>query len=394
MREQVITPRSSSGGRGSNSSSSSSSSSSGVVASGRERAGGGAPPPQRPAPRRAKPSAASQKRAAATTAGWWGTALRYFPRVAKIVLAVGAGVLIFKGYGAVASASFFQVKSIEVEGAARIPADDVKAAVRRAAGASGVWRADLTTIANEIKELKWVRAATVARVLPSGFRVRITEREPRLVARNSAGTFEWVDEEGVILGKASVADLNSSFFIRGLDETTSEAARQQNRERIRKALEMEREWKASGLIDRVSEVNLDQLRDVRAQLSGDYAQIQVFLGERDFGRRLARAFKALAEVPAPSPRGPVTYLDATREKGVTVGFSSGNQSPTESVGLAGASAFAGTPRAEAKKAEHVAAARSTHEKRRQTHADEPHKGHAKAPAAAVVAALRPRRVGR
>ncbi|HEX8853061.1 MAG TPA: FtsQ-type POTRA domain-containing protein, partial [Pyrinomonadaceae bacterium] len=249
---------------------------------------------QRPAPRRTKSSKSA--------GGSWGTALRYFPLMAKLLLAVCAGLLVFKGYTTMASASFFNIRSVEVEGEARVSEEEIKAAVHRAADASGVWKADLAAVSDEIRKLKWVRTATVARVLPSGLRVRVTEREPRLVARNAAGGFDWVDEDGVFLGKASVADV-TSFLVRGLDETTTELARQQNRERVRKALEMEREWKASGLIERVSEVNLDNLKDVRAQLSGDYSQIQVFLGERDFGRRLQRAFKALAEVPHPSPRG-------------------------------------------------------------------------------------------
>jgi cell division septal protein FtsQ len=322
---------------------------------------------------------------------------RYLPLAAKLLLAVSAGLLIFKGYSAVASASFFQVKSIEVEGASRVPADEVRAAVRRATGAQGVWKADLDAVARELRELKWVRTATVARVLPSGFRVRIAEREPRLVARNSAGTFDWVDEEGVLLGRASVADANSTFFVRGLDETTTESARQQNRERVAKALEMEREWKASGLIERVSEVNLDNVRDVRAQLSGDYAQIQVFLGEKDFGRRLARAFKALAEVPSPSPRGPVTYLDATRDKGVTVGFSN---TPADAAAGTNGAAQSGVRAAQPKSTAREEGVRegeptgSRRDKRRRDAAARRQKRDTEKtrPGGAAVAAQRPRRV--
>ncbi len=382
MREQVITPRA--GAR---------------VSNGKGRATSGAPQ-QRPAARRAKSSGGQ---AGATGRGSFGRALRYFPFVAKTLLAICAGVLIFKGYSAMASASFFRVKSIEIEGAARVAPDEIKAAVERVAGATGVWKADLNAISSEIKELKWVRTATVARVLPSGLRVRIAEREPRMIARNSAGAFEWVDEDGVILGKASVSDQNASFFIRGLDETTTDFARQQNRERIAKALEMEREWKASGLIDRVSEVNLDNLRDVRAQLSGEYSLIQVFLGEKDYGKRLARAFKALAEVPSPSPRGPVTYLDATRDKGVTVGFSSGNQSPSETARLSGANVESVAAKIPAHNEQSKNLARKTEAKRddgarrkkddeRKAKANE-HKATDKARAAGAVAAQRPRRVG-
>ena len=41
---------------------------------------------------------------------------RYLPLVAKLVLAITVAVLIFAGYRAAASASFFQVHSVDVHG--------------------------------------------------------------------------------------------------------------------------------------------------------------------------------------------------------------------------------------------------------------------------------------
>jgi hypothetical protein len=115
------------------------------------------------------------------------------------------------------------------------------------------------------------------------------------------------------------------FFIRGLDDAPTDSARTENRERIRKALEMKGEWETSGLASRVSEVTLQDLRDVRVQLSGEDSQIEVRLGREDFGKRLARALKVLDDVRH-SPRGTVVRLDATQEKRVIVGFGSSTQS--------------------------------------------------------------------
>ncbi|HEX5709675.1 MAG TPA: FtsQ-type POTRA domain-containing protein [Pyrinomonadaceae bacterium] len=308
MREQVVTTR---GGRG------------GAAAT---RAGrGGAREGQQRPPARAKRAGGASQPAQNVKKRARGNLLRrllgYAPLALKILLAVAAGVLAYKGYRAATSASFFRLQRVEVVGTDKASPERIRETVERAALDTGVWNADLDRLSRELRSLPWVRSATVARVLPSALRVRVTEREPRVIARNLAGRLAWVDDEGVALGTASPSE--QDFIVRGLDEATTEFAREQNRERVARALEMKQEWSTVGHAERISEVNLDDLRDVRAHLSGANSQIEVRLGDRDFGRRLVRALKALAEVPADSPRGAVIYLDATRDKGVTVGFDGG-----------------------------------------------------------------------
>jgi len=154
---------------------------------------------QRPAPRRAKPAAQAKPRQKSFE---WKTALRYVPLVLKLTLAVSMGVLAFVGYRAAVSASFFKVRNVDVDGATRASRDEIRAAVLRLSNA-GAWQADLEAIAGEVKSLPWVRDAVVTRVLPAGLRVRVTEREPRIIAHTSAGKLAWVDDDGVTLGAAS-----------------------------------------------------------------------------------------------------------------------------------------------------------------------------------------------
>ncbi|MCA1591574.1 MAG: FtsQ-type POTRA domain-containing protein [Acidobacteria bacterium] len=251
MREQVITPRASR-----------------VVAAPKVRAGATA---QRTPPRRARASSAPSRPKGVD----WKKVLRYVPLAAKLSLAIIVGVLVFAGYRAAAAASFFQVRSVDVEGTSRASRDEIRSAVQRMAGATGVWRADLDTISKDLRELPWVRTAVVSRVLPSGLRVRVTEREPRMIARTSQGRLVWVDDDGVTLGAATPGE--HDFFIRGLDEGSDTHARQQNVERMKLALELKQDWEQTGLSSRVSEVNLDDLHEVRVQLAGDDARIEVRL---------------------------------------------------------------------------------------------------------------------
>jgi cell division septal protein FtsQ len=294
LREQVITPRGSSRSG---------------AQSGKASAAGMV---QRPA-RRERGSSGKQ------SGGGSGLrrVLRYFPLVGKLLLAIITGLLIFAGYRAAASASFFQARHVEVNSTSRVSADEIKAVVRRAVAQTGVWQADLDGISTELQRMPWVRSAVVSRVLPDGLRVRVTERVPSAIVRTASGRLVWVDTDAVMLGAIRPADVMPPFFIRGLDEAETNAARVANRERMQKYELMRGEWEAQGLSERVSEVNLDDLRDVRAQLAGDDSQIEVRLGREDFGNRLKRALIEL-DNQRNTPRGPfIMYIDASQgvEKG-------------------------------------------------------------------------------
>ena len=258
------------------------------------------------------------------------SAARYLPSLAKVVLAIAMGVLIFAGYRAAASATFFQVRHIEVKGTARASAEQVQQLVRRELAPRGVWRADLSAVSTQLEHLPWVRTAVVTRLLPDGIRVRITERVQRAVVRTGGGRLVWVDEDGVVLSETSAADQLPTFFVRGWNEENSEAAHLENRERVQKYLELAREWDAAGLSERVSEVNLIDVRDIRAQLAGDDSQIEVRLGSKDAGTRLKKALNVLDDQRETPRGGLISYVDLTQGKRAVVGFTSGKQISSES----------------------------------------------------------------
>lgn len=305
LREQVVTPRA---GRGATPS--------------KNRNGGAGQ--QRANARRGRTASPGTARGA--DGSTWSSIIRFAPFAAKVLLAVTLGALIFAGYRAAASAAFFQVRSVDVEGASRVSRDEVRAIVMRETSGAGVWRANLDAVSRELQELPWVRAAVVSRVLPSGLRVRIIEREPRMVARNNAGRLVWVDDEGVMLGVARVED-RDQIILRGLDESTTDFARQQNRERMSRAMELASQWGRSGVTKRVSELNLDDLRDVRVQLAGSDAQVEIRLGREDLGKRFEQALAVLDEQRS-TPRGPyITHIDVSQGKRAIIGTGSSAHLP-------------------------------------------------------------------
>ena len=174
--------------------------------------------------------------------------LGYVPLALRIGVFAIIGLIAFVGYRAAASASFFQVRTVETRGLSRASADEIKNVVRRDVSETGVWRADLPELSKHLERLPWVRTAVVTRVLPDGIRVRITEREPKAVVRTAAGRFMWVDDDAVYLGEMSSTDQMPAFFLRGWNEDDSTAAQAENRDRVRKFLELQRDWSAQGTI--------------------------------------------------------------------------------------------------------------------------------------------------
>ena len=112
--------------------------------------------------------------------------LGYLPAFLKLGLAIVVAVLIFAGYRVAASASFFQVRKVDVQGTSRVAPEEIQALVRKEAEKTGVWKADVQGMVARLERLPWVRTAIVSRVLPDGIRVRISERVPRAVVRTTA----------------------------------------------------------------------------------------------------------------------------------------------------------------------------------------------------------------
>ncbi len=267
---------------------------------------------QRPARRDGKESSRFSPRALLT----------YVPTAMKVAFGILAVIGLAIGYRAASSASLFQVRAVEVGGTSRTSAEEIEGMVRRAVSRTGVWRADLSALSTEIGRLPGVRHAVITRVLPDALRVRITERVPVAVIRNSAGHFVWVDEEGVALEQMKSTDQMPPFFILGWNEDGTNEARAENAERVRKYQEALREWQAVGLTDRVSEINLFDVRDVRAQLTGDDSQIEVRVGAQDVGTRFKAALEVLDRYKQAGQASLITYIEVTG-KSVVLGHSSG-----------------------------------------------------------------------
>ena len=249
--------------------------------------------------------------------------LGYVPILLKVIIAIVFGVLIFAGYRAASAASFFQIRTVEIQGDSRASAKDVQAIVKREVSQTGVWQADLR-----------ISAANSSACHGSGLRwSRVfcqTEYEFALLSANlapSCGLRLAVSSGLMRMPCCSAKCYRQTSCRRSFCAVGMRTREKQHEKRIASESESSLRCVVTGMPracrQRVSEVNLIDLRDVRAQLAGDDSQIEIRLGSQDLGKRLKQALEVLDE-QRNTPRGSlISYIDLNQGKGAIVGFVSG-----------------------------------------------------------------------
>ncbi len=203
------------------------------------------------------------------------------------------GFLLFMGYRTATASAFFDVKNVDVRGLNRGTKTEIENIVNRQAAKTGVWNADLAEIKSDVEKLTFVKSAAVSRVLPDGVRINIVERERSAVVSLDSGEF-WVDDEGVLLGKAGEKDERPPFVLKGWDESKTLKAIDENKERVKVYREMLQEWQDFELAKRVREVNLQDLQETQAIVQDSGEPVKIILGNDNYGKRLREALKAIA----------------------------------------------------------------------------------------------------
>lgn len=203
------------------------------------------------------------------------------------------GFLSFMGYRTVTASAFFDVKRIEVRGTSRAPKDEIERIARNFADKSGVWNADLKAVKEEVEKITLVKTAVVARVLPDGLSVSVTERIPRAVVRTDGGDF-WADEEAVNIGEVGKDEPRPPFVLRGWDESKTDKAAKDNRERVKIYGKMLVEWQDYELAKRVSAVNLADLREPQAIVQDSGEQVTIILSNENYKARLKSGLEKIA----------------------------------------------------------------------------------------------------
>lgn len=111
-----------------------------------------------------------------------GRALRRsLPALVATCAVLGAGAAIWLGYQFVTTSSRYAITSIEIHGARRLAADEVRAALPVAAG-DNVFLVSTDEVVRALRRDPWIASATARRVLPGTLVVELREHEPAAIA--------------------------------------------------------------------------------------------------------------------------------------------------------------------------------------------------------------------
>jgi cell division protein FtsQ len=128
-----------------------------------------------------------------------------------------------------------------------------------------VLRISLDERRRQIEALPWVEQATVRRALPNTIEVDITERLPIAFLRDG-NQMELIDVHGVILPRPLKGDFHFPV-ITGMDANMPIEDREQ-RMKLFAAFTLAAEQARAGAMEKVSEVDLTEAKDLRATISG------------------------------------------------------------------------------------------------------------------------------
>jgi cell division protein FtsQ len=219
---------------------------------------------------------------------WRAQVARFIP-YSLVVLGVAYGV--YRGSGVAAHARVLQIDRILVRGNERLSHDEVLSLVNGLRGESLLWT-DLDGWRHRLLGSPWVRDVALRRSLPSTIEVTVSERQPAMLGRINGETY-LIDDRGAVLDRYGprYADVDLPL-VDGLAAASSQSGSSANEARAELATRVIAALKpAPEIAKRLSQIDVSDLHNVTAILSGDPAVIE--LGDDRFLGRLESYFEVV-----------------------------------------------------------------------------------------------------
>jgi cell division septal protein FtsQ len=230
-----------------------------------------------------------------------GNAFKSAATLAKPAALLAVVVVMIVAYQALANSQLFEVRAIEVSNAGPALSQDVEQVVRRAVGQTKLLAVDLGAVRHKVEQLPRVSRATVSRVLPDSIHVRVEERKPTVLVRRESGALVWFDADAVEMGEFSELKGGEGREIPPIakgfaEDTRSQAAISENRERITLYKQIEREFSEAPnpVWNLVDEIDLTFTKDVNLRMANP--AVTVHIGSKDFRNRFEMALQILGAI--------------------------------------------------------------------------------------------------
>lgn len=222
-----------------------------------------------------------------------GGSTRLLPLVLSMAMLLCIGVIGYFGVRTIVNSDFFSVTRVEISGIERAPRETIERIVNAEAAENSAWTADLASVKERIEKLTFVRSAAVSRWLPNSIVVSIEEHKPAAIVRMKKGEF-LVTKDCLVLAEVTQPEPGLPVAMIGWDEEKSQAADKENLERVRLYTKMIDDWKIHGVLERVSLVDLSNVRVPRAVAEEGGMTVSLEVGKESFGENLERGLKAIA----------------------------------------------------------------------------------------------------
>ena len=242
---------------------------------------------------RSKTTTAAKRRRPGTRTKKKGLVNFFVPLFFIFCILACLGLVTVIGYRTVTASSFFDFQAVAVRGVSRAPRAKIEQVVKVNAVKTGVWYADTDRIKKEVEKFRYVKSASVSRVLPNKIRVVVNERTPKAVVRIEGNDY-WVDKDALILSRVSSKERRPKFTMFGWDESESPDALELNKKRVELFASLKKEWEKFDLASRVRAIDLSDLREPRAIVSDSGENVTIFLGRKDFGKSLKEGIESIA----------------------------------------------------------------------------------------------------
>ena len=198
--------------------------------------------------------------------------------------------------------------SLEIDGAAHASRPAIEKIFSDDTGAS-VYLIPLAERRDAIRDVPWVREASVARVWPNRVIVRVKERTPVAFVRINASRFGLIDVDGVILPPAT-----DRFKLPVLSGVRPSDSADKRREGVRRVLRLVSDLGEA--MANISEVDVSDGDNLKVSQPYDGRSLTLLLGDRNFAARYGNFVSHYGQIQQHLPGAAV--LDLRVEDRITV----------------------------------------------------------------------------
>ncbi|MBI3933274.1 MAG: FtsQ-type POTRA domain-containing protein [Acidobacteria bacterium] len=179
----------------------------------------------------------------------------------------------------------FQLHSLDLSGGQYVARSEVEKVFADDHDVS-IFAIPLEQRRRQLEQIRWVRSATITRVLPDRLAIAVEERQPVAFLWTRHGV-ELVDQEGVILETPPKDKKNASWTFPVLRGVSDREKVEKRKERIGRYLKlMEALQQANGgALEEISEVDLTEPDDICAVVTDGSGALRLHLGDENFRER-------------------------------------------------------------------------------------------------------------